>query len=188
MIAEPRLLGLLDRVDAFGQDTGEAVFDDAELQAVAGSSEAIRAMIAIAADEREPLARRYAAAEAIAQSGHIATLASDTEAACAVATMLGEAMTRDKIHNRWGLPGHLVGGTGRLLLALRPGLRRALLPLLEDERPLVIIGSEAATLHHTHRYRIRDLASYLLSVDQGVPWQDDPDPAVRDRNIDHLKR
>jgi len=187
MIADPELLAALDRVDAFRQDTSEPVFDDADLQAVAGSPEKVHALIVIAADQRGPLARRYAAAEAIAQSGHIETLASDAEAARAVATMLAEAMTRDEIHNRWGLPGHFVGGTGKLLLALRPGLREALLPLLGDERPLVIIGSEAATLNHSHRYCIRDLASYLLAVEQGVPWQDEPDPAVRDRNIERLR-
>jgi hypothetical protein len=184
---DQKLLDVLDRVDAFRQDTTESVFDDAALHAIAGSPEAIQVLIGIAGDEQAPLGRRYAAAEAIAQSGASDILASDA-AAARVAIMLATAMTRDEIHNRWGLPGQFVGGTGKLLLALGPGVRDALLPLLCDERPLHIIGSRTATLHHARRYRIRDLAGYLLAVHQGVPWQDDPDPAVRDRNIDRLQR
>lgn len=187
MTLNPELLEALDRIDAFRQDTTEPVFDDADLEAVAGSPEAIQVLIGIAGDEQAPLGRRYAAAEAIAQSGATDILASDA-AAARVATMLATAMTRDEIHNRWGVPGHFVGETGKLLLALGPGVRPALLPLLADQRPLDIIGSQAATLHHAHRYRIRDLAGYLLAVDQGVPWRDDPDPAVRDRNIEQFER
>ena len=182
------LLDALDRVDAFRQDTTAPLLDDAHLKTIAGSPEAVQALIGIAGDEGAPLGRRYAAAEAIAQSGRTEVLADDADAARAVAAMMAEAMVRDEFHNRWGVPGHFVGQTGKLLLALGPGLRDALRPLLADERPLDIVGSQAATLHHAHRYRIRDLASYLLAVDRGVSWQDDPDPAVRDRNIDRLER
>jgi hypothetical protein len=164
------------------------MFDAADLQAIAGSPEAVRMLVRIAADERAPLGRRYAAAEALVQSGHANALTSDPVAARAAASMLAEAMTRDEIHNRWGVPGYFVGPTGKLLLALGPPARDALLPLLADNRPLDIVGSQAATLHHAHRYRICDLAGYLLAVHQGLPWQDDPDPAVRDLTIDHLKR
>jgi hypothetical protein len=184
---DPGLPDVLDRIEAFRQDTAEPVFGEADLQAVAGSPEAIQMLIDIAGDEQAPLGRRYAAAEAIAQSGATDILAKDA-AAARVAAMLATAMTHDEIHNRWGVPGQFVGGTGKLLLALGPGVRDALLPLLADERPLDIIGSQAATLHHAHRYRIRDLASYLLAVDRGVPWQDDPDPAVRDRSIGKFER
>lgn len=181
MTPEPELLEVLDRIDAFRQDTTDPVFAAADLKAIAGSPEAIRVLIAIARDEQAPLGRRYAAAEAIAQSGATEMLASDAGAARAVATMLARAMARDEIHNRWGLPGHFVGETGKLLLALGAGVRDALLPLLSDERPLDIVGSQAATLQHAHRYRLGDLAGYLLAVERGVPWHDDADPAVRDR-------
>lgn len=188
MALERELPGVLDRVDAFRHGSLTPLFDEAALHAIAGSPEAVRMLIDIAGDERAPLGRRYAAAEAIAQSGHADALARDADAARAVAAMLAKALVRDEIHNRWGVPGYFVGQTGKLLLALGPGVREALLPLLADERPLEIIGSQAATLNHAHRYRIRDLAGYLLAVEQGVPWQDDPDPAIRDRNIERLQR
>lgn len=187
MTLDPKLLEALDRVDAFRQDTTAPVLDDADLQAIAGSPEAIRTLIGIASDEQAPLGRRYAAAEAIAQSGATDVLASDAVAARAVAAMLARAMARDEIHNRWGLPGYFVGGTGKLLLALGSDVRSALLPLLLDERPLNIIGSKEGTTQHAHRFRIRDLAGYLLALDQGVPWVEDADPAVRDRSIQLLE-
>ena len=188
MTLDFRLRETLDRVAAFRQDTTAPVFDDADLRAIAGSPEAIRILIGIAGDERAPLGRRYAAAEAIAQSGATDVLAGDAAAARAVAIMLASAMARDEIHNRWGLPGYFVGETGKLLLALGPGVRSALLPLLADERQLNIIGSQAATMQHAHRYRIRDLAAYLLAAHRGVPWHDDADPAVRDRDNQFLGR
>ncbi|HEX6741531.1 MAG TPA: hypothetical protein VF079_07040 [Sphingomicrobium sp.] len=183
MTPDSAVLEALDRIDAFWQNTATPVFDDDALEVVASSPEAIETLIGIASDETAPLGRRYAAAEAIAQSGATAILAKDAGAARAVAMMLVSAMTRDQIHNRWGLPGYFVGETGKLLLALGPSVPDALRLLQADERPLNIIGSEGATLQHAHRYRIRDLAGYLLAKHQGLPWHDDPDPAVRDRHI-----
>ena len=90
------------------------------------------------------------------------------------------AIRADKIHNRWGLPGHFVGRSGSDLLSIKHGVEDALRPLLDDTRPLSIDGSEAATLADTAGYRVADLAGYLLATKRGETWTDDIDPAVRD--------
>lgn len=183
----PALVALLDGIDPFRQDTTAPAFDEERLRAFADTADAVPMLIEMAADDRAPLGRRYAAAEAIAQLGAIARLTADGDATHRVALMLADAMQRDAFHNRWGLPGHFVGDTGKLLLALGAEARAALQPLLANEQPLNIIGSQAATLQEARRYRIRDLAAYLLATRDGMTWQDGPDPAVSDRDKDRSR-
>ncbi|HEX7837708.1 MAG TPA: hypothetical protein VF469_09610 [Kofleriaceae bacterium] len=67
-------------------------------------------------------------------------------------------------------------------------MREALEPLLADRRSLEIVGSQAATLQRAHRYRICDLAGYLLAQHEHVSWQDSADPAMRDASNAGLRR
>src|SRR5439155_272740 len=84
----------------------------------------------------------------------------------------------DRLHNRWGLPGYVVGRAGGLLLSLPAGVDEALLPLLDDARELVIDGSEEATIQHMARYRVGDLAAYLLAQRHGLEWQNSEEGPV----------
>jgi hypothetical protein len=188
MAIGPELIAMLDRVDAFRQQTASPVFDEESLKHIARSPGAVRMLISIAGDEKAPLARRYAAAEAIRETGSTAILVKDEAATRSIATMLVAAMARDQFHNRWGLPGHFVGPTGKFLLELGPGAQGALATALGDERSLAIIGSQAATLQNTNRYRIRDLAAYLVAKLDGLAWSDDPDPRVRDEGIARIEQ
>ncbi len=94
-------------------------------------------------------------------------------------------------HNDWGLPGHHVGTRGRELLRHGPAALAALRPLLDDAAPLAIIGSEAATLHDAARWRLADLAGWLLAQqlapDLGRQLAD-PSPASRDATLAALRR
>ena len=157
------LIDALDGVDAFAQLTASPVFDEETLGRICRSPDALRSLISIASDENAPLARRYAAAEAIRETGSASTVRKDQSASRSIAAMLVRAMQRDQFHNRWGLPGHFVGPTGSLLLELGPSAADALATLLGDERPLTIMGSQAAAAQDANQYRIRDLAAYLLA-------------------------
>jgi hypothetical protein len=128
------------------------------------------AMRALERVDDEPLTRRFAAVEALFQGGW--TSWRDGDRGPAIAHVMAEAIAADQIHNRWGLPGHFVGRSGKDLLSIRRGVDDALTPLLEDERPLAIVGSETATVAEMAGYRISDLASYLIATYRGETWSD----------------
>ena len=104
-----------------------------------------------------------------------------------MADVLADALSRDHVHNRWGLPGEFTGRFGKQLLALQAEGDAALRRLLDDRRPLEIEGSEAATLNSKAHYRVADLAAWLLASAHGEAWRNDPDPGVRDAEIARLK-
>src|SRR5439155_1349085 len=83
-----------------------------------------------------PTARRFAAAEALLALIPPSALAPADSAG--VAQALAQAIREDRLHNRWGLPGYVVGRAGGLLLSLPAGVDEALLPLLDDARELVL--------------------------------------------------
>lgn len=174
-------LAVLDQVDVFSYLAADPLFTDAQLHTLAGLADPGRALRGVVVDPAAPLARRYAAVEAAVQGGWSAWMQGDADARV-VASVLAHGLAQDQIHNRWGLPGQFVGPTARILVGLRAGVREALEPLLSDPRPLEIMGSQAATLQRANRYRICDVAGYLLAQHEGVAWQDSADPAVRDQS------
>jgi hypothetical protein len=185
MSAPPLLVRTLDSVDPlFNQDAGP-IFPPEAMRALAGVDRIEDELLAVVTDSTQPLARRFAAAEALFQGGWTGWRAG--EQGPAVAQVLADAIQADAIHNRWGLPGHYVGRSGADLLSIQNGVEQALTPLLDDERPLSIDGGETATVAHTNAYRIADLAGDLLAQRRGEPWRDDPDPAVRDAEIERLR-
>jgi hypothetical protein len=105
----------------------------------------------------------------------------------AVGSALAVALRDDVIHNRWGPPGHFVGRLGKELVALPSGVAEALSPLLDDQAPLIIDGSEAPAISDLAGYRIADLAAYLLSKHRGSDRDAPEDMAQRDRFITALK-
>jgi hypothetical protein len=99
---------------------------------------------------------------------------------------LAAELAADTAHNRWGLPGTYVGPDGRRLVDL-PDATAALAGLLDDQRELVIEGSETATIQNRARYRVADLAAYLLAEHLGVPFDAAADRAGRDEQIAELR-
>ena len=183
---DDQLLSVLDAADPAGAGPDGPLFDERSLAALAAIPSAEQKLLALARDERETPARRFAAAEALAE-GAWEGWRSTGEGRAAVARALVEAMAGDRSHNRWGLPGAFVGPFGRRLLSLGEGAEAALLPLLDDARPLSIEGSEAATINSRAGYRVADLAAWLLASSRGLAWRDDPDPRARDEEIARVR-
>jgi hypothetical protein len=177
---------ILDRVDAFWYDTSGPVLDDAAMKSLASLADPAGTLVAVVTSPDAPLARRYVAIEALIQGGW-SDWTKREDVARTAANVLAEAMPKDRMHNRWGLPGHFVGPTGKILLRLSAGVRDALVPLLDDCRPLEIIGSQEATLQAKHKYRVCDLAGYLLAQYEKKAWKDAPDAATRDQNREKLR-
>ena len=174
-------LAVLDQVDAFSYLAADPLFSDAQLHTLAGLSDPGQALRGVVTDPAAPLARRYAAVEAAVQGNWAGWMQQDADARVA-ASVLAQGMVQDQIHNRWGVPGQFVGPTGKILVGLRAGVREALAPLLSNQRPLEIMGSQGATLSRANRYRICDVAGYLLAEHEHATWQDSADPAVRDQS------
>jgi hypothetical protein len=168
---------ILDSVDAFTNVHVDLPLDESQLEQLRGRE---RALVDVVSDAGAPTARRFAAAEALLALAPPSALAPADSAA--VAQALAQAIREDRLHNRWGLPGYVVGRAGGLLLSLPAGVDEALLPLLDDARELVIDGSEEATIQHMARYRVGDLAAYLLAQRHGLEWQNSEDPSERDRD------
>ena len=179
-MTDAALLSVLDSVDPPSAAADEPVIgalDVAQLAAIDGAEEQL---VAVAGDASAPAVRRYAAAEALVE-GTFDGWRSSPAAAASVAAALAAAMRSDTSHNRWGLPGHFAGRLGEELLSLPAGVEDALLPLLDDASPLMIEGSEAATIATDAGYRISDLAAYLLSLHRGLPADAPAAVAKRDR-------
>ncbi len=143
-------------------------------------------LLDIVRDANQPLARRTAAIEALSQRGSNTWRESASDSAT-VAGVLAQSMTQDRVHNHWGLPGAYVGHTGAILVGARYGVAEALAPLLANNTSLTILGSETATIQALAKYRIADLAAWLLLQQRGEPWVDHVEPAERDKEISRLR-
>lgn len=177
---------LLASAEPFRNDDADVLYTEDEIRALEGSSGAEAALIAAVRDETGPLARRFAAVEALLQASFAGWRAQPEDVA-AVLRVAALAIPRDEVHNRWGLPGHFVGRTSAGLLALGGAPADALAPLLDVTQPLHIDGSEAAAVQHQSRYRVCDLAGYLIATALGLGWTDDPDPRRRDGEIQRVR-
>lgn len=185
-MTSPRVLAILDRIDPLSAPADEPSVHEGDIRELAGVLDAEEALVAVAGDAAATPVRRYAAAEALLQ-GHFASWRSSSAGRRSVAGALAVAMRNDNTHNRWGLPGHFIGRLGEQLLSLPEGVVEALAPLLDEQTELNIEGSEAATLQSAARYRIADLAAYLLSRYRELPWQAQNDLAQRDAAIAVLR-
>jgi hypothetical protein len=177
---------ILDGAPVLRQRGDEPLFSDEQMSLLvaAGGSEARLLDIVRAAGQ--PLARRAAAVEALAQRQWNTWQTSPADSA-AVASVLAEAMVADRIHNHWGLPGAYVGHTGEILVGARYGVAEALAPLLDNHTALTIVGSETATMQALHMYRIADLVAWLIGQHRREPWVDRVEPVERDVEIERLR-
>jgi hypothetical protein len=160
MEAAGMLVRTLDSVDPFWNDDAREIFPPEAIKLLGSIPDVERRLLDLATDESAPLARRFAAVEALFQGGWTGWRSGPQGAA--VAQVLAEAIRVDKIHNRWGLPEHYLGRSGADLLSIKDGVEEALTPLLADDRPITIDGSEDATIAHDKGYTVADLARYLI--------------------------
>ncbi|NUN14559.1 MAG: hypothetical protein HUU55_13095 [Myxococcales bacterium] len=181
------IYAVVDQVDPFWNDDGRQLFDEAAMRALANMGNPELALLQVATSGNTSLRRRFGAVEALFQ-GQWTQFRHDPLMASAVAHVMAAAIADDGIHNRWGLPGHFVGRTGKHLLSLPHGIITALSPLLDNNKLLEIVGSETATTQTVSKYRVADLAAYLLSIHLNLPWVDSPKTMDRDRQIAELKK
>jgi len=186
MDASGVLVRTLDSVDPFWNDDARPIFPPEAMRLLEDIPDVEDELLAVATDPEQPLARRFAAVEALFQGGWTGWRAGPQGRV--IAGVMADAIRADGIHNRWGLPGHYVGRSGKDLLSIEDGVEEALTPLLDDDKPLMIHGSETATVADNARYRVADLAGYLLAERRGEAFGEDPDLAARDRIIERLRR
>jgi hypothetical protein len=105
------------------------------------------------------------------------------------AQVFADALAHVTALNDWGSldpSGSFDGDAALALLALGCAAIAPLVPLLHDERPAPLFGSEPATLSSLYQYRRKDFAfRYLTLLTGGIPAFD-ADPAVRDAAIAQL--
>jgi hypothetical protein len=159
------LVRSLDSVDPFWNDDAREIFPPEAIKLLGSIPDVEQQLLGVATDESEPLARRFAAVEALFQGGWTGWRSGPQGPA--IAALMAQALRVDAIRNRWGLPGHYVGRSGEDLLSIKAGVEEALTPLLADDKPITIHGSEAATIAHDAGYRVADLARYLLDEKRG---------------------
>jgi hypothetical protein len=105
------------------------------------------------------------------------------------ARVLADALANVQALNDWGYldpSGSSDGPVALALLALGCTAVGPLLPLLSDDRPAPLFGSEAATLSDLYRYRRKDFAYRYISLLIGGTPKFDVDPATRDAAIEQL--
>jgi hypothetical protein len=186
VMLDPNIVSILNRISPSGIGPDGPMFNESELAGLARIPAAEGGLLAIVHDKDSKPDRRFVAAEALLEGGWIGWRANPEDRRAMAAT-LADALARDRVHNRWGLPGEFTGGFGKQLLTLGHEGDFELRRLLDDNRPLAIAGSEAATLNVGARYRVADLAAWLLASAHGIPWHNDPDPRVRDAEILRLR-
>lgn len=106
------------------------------------------------------------------------------------AHVLGDALAHQSYLNDWGYldpGGSHEGEAAQALLALGEDALPTLTPLLDDDSPVWLFGSEAATLSSSYQYRRKDFAYRYIALILGLPASFDADPAQRDQAIERLK-
>lgn len=170
----------LDYAEVFQQP------DESVLEGIWTEAGAPESLAALAIDSEAPLLSRFLAAEILfhnletyppaAQKPHL----SSTYASALAENLAGTA-------NTWGLPGVFDGLAGEHLLSLGEAAVPELVKLLDDDRSVYYEGSEEATIGHSYRYRVKDLAAYYISRIRNIPLEMSEDPDRRDEEILELK-
>jgi len=91
-------------------------------------------------------------------------------------------------YNTWGLPRYHLTETTRAFLALKEDAVNLLLPLLADQRPAPLSGSQDATTSAMYKNRVCDYAWVFICEIRQRPYTYSQDPAERDRSIEALRQ
>lgn len=115
-----------------------------------------------------------------------------------VAKIYSQELKEAKIGNCWGVPGSESGWSSGPIKNFAKIAKNAipeLKSLLSDERVLMYIGSEEATVGNGFHIRVKDVAAYLLASCLGVEFKTNPkyreqpndEWKVRDKQIEKIK-
>lgn len=88
----------------------------------------------------------------------------------------------------WGMPDIGLRQFGITLIRYRQLALPCLSRLLEDNKALLYAADETGAISTSKNYRVSDLAAYLITKILQVPYNQDPNPAVRDQQIQDLRR
>jgi hypothetical protein len=94
-----------------------------------------------------------------------------------------DALKSSLFYNAWGLPGYQLTPTAKALINLGDDAVWVLEPLLRDQRPAPLSGSQDATTSSMYKNRICDYAWVLISEIEHRPYIYSQDPTERDRAI-----
>jgi hypothetical protein len=103
------------------------------------------------------------------------------------AAIYARALRDSPVFNAWGVPGMQLTSTAQALIALGDDAVDALRPLLQDERPALLEGSQDATTSRYYANRVRDYALVLIDEILGLPYSYDVEPEARDAQIARLE-
>lgn len=103
--------------------------------------------------------------------------------AAARAAIYTRALKESAVFNAWGIPGMQLTSTAHALIALGEEAVQALRPLLDDDRPAPLEGSQDATTSRYYGNRVRDYAFVLLAEIVGLAYSYDVEPERRDEQI-----
>jgi hypothetical protein len=156
------------------------------LDAIWAGGEARRRLEAVALASEMPDAARFLAVEVLYERGPGAF--PPPRAFRTLAPVYASALAQNLagMANPWGLPGTLDGPVAEHALGLGRSSLDAFRPLLGDATPLLYGGSQDATLGNSYRFRVKDVAASIVSRIAGIPFDPDPDPVARDREIERV--
>ena len=98
-----------------------------------------------------------------------------------------EVLRHSIFYNAWGLPGYQFTNTAYALISLGEEAFAALKPLLDDQRPAPLSGSQDATTSAMYGNRICDYAWVLICEIRGQSYTYFCSAAERDREIEKLR-
>ncbi|HJQ34647.1 MAG TPA: hypothetical protein VJ866_20870 [Pyrinomonadaceae bacterium] len=98
-----------------------------------------------------------------------------------------DALKNAKYFNAWGLPHLKWEEAAQALIAEGRAAEPQLAPLLKDERPAPVWGSEDFAEYERYKYRVRDYAWAILREIRGEKGPIPESPAERDRLIQQMQ-
>lgn len=98
------------------------------------------------------------------------------------------ALKVNPFFNAWGVPGHHLTDTARAVIAMGRPILTQLRPLLDDDTPAPLSGSEDATTSDMYGNRVCDYAWVFISEILGRPYVYAMNARERDQQIAELRR
>lgn len=88
----------------------------------------------------------------------------------------------------WGFPGFGAGSFGKTLVGYGKAALPCLSNLLDDNNELRYGSGEASAISWIMRHRVADLAAYLIAQILHLPYNNTPNPTIRDQYIQVLRQ
>ena len=99
-----------------------------------------------------------------------------------------KALKNNLFYNTWGVPGYQLTGTAYALIGLGDVAISALKPLLDDNRPALLSGSQDATTSRMYGNRVCDYAWVFINEIKKRPYKFHRNATERDSEIEGLRK